>query len=78
MDSEASTYDVIGPILSPTATYQDRQEYRRNVLNIPGPVDRWLTAHERAPYIGNLQDYLMIDSRQDYVVCHVQAVCIEV
>lgn len=71
--------DALGPVLSPTATYAERQAYRRDVLNLPGPVDRWLTACTRSPHIAFLKDYLMIENVQrDYVTCLVEAVCVEV
>ena len=71
--------DILGPVLSPNATYQERMAYRREVLKLPGPIDRWLTANSRSPRISFLHDYLMIDDMQkDYVICFVEAVYVEV
>jgi hypothetical protein len=71
--------EILGPVLSPNATYQERMAYRREVLKLPGPIDRWLTANSRSPWISFLRDYLMIDDMQkDYVICFVEAVYVEV
>jgi hypothetical protein len=64
---------VFGPPLSPSATYAERQAYRRNVLRLPGPVDRWLLTNIRSPRINFLQDYLMFaDAKYEYVTCIVE------
>jgi hypothetical protein len=61
------------------ATFAQCQEYRRVVLNLPGPVDRWLTTNSRSPRIDFLQDYLMLeDVRVEYVDCVVESVCVKV
>ena len=51
---------VFGPPLSPSATEPERQAYRRDVLHLPGPVDRWLVTNIRSPRINFLQDYLLL------------------
>jgi|SRR5882762_1449901 hypothetical protein len=64
------TMTVFGPPLSPSATYAERQAYRRDVLHLPGPVDRWLLTNIRSPRIDFLQDYLMlVDVKNQYVAC---------
>lgn len=67
------TMAVFGPPLSPSATYAERQAYRRNVLHLPGPVDRWLLANIQSPCINFLQDYLMFaDTKYQHVKCIVE------
>jgi hypothetical protein len=64
------------PSLSPTATDVERQAYRRDVLGLPGPVDRWLIANSRSPNISFLKDYLLLaDITREYVNCVVEHVC---
>jgi hypothetical protein len=66
---------IFGPTasLSPNATYAERQAYRRDVLRLPGPVDRWLLTNIRSPRINFLQDYLMFaDVKNEYVICTVE------
>jgi len=64
------TMTVFGPPLSPSATYAERQAYRRDVLHLPGPVDRWLLTNIRSPRIDFLKDYLMLaDVKYQYVTC---------
>ena len=66
---------IFGPTasLSPNATYAERQAYRRDVLRLPGPVDRWLLANIRSPHINFLQDYLMFAGvKNEYVICTVE------
>jgi hypothetical protein len=60
----------------------ERKVYRKNVLDIPGPVDRWLAINSRNPVLSDsfLNDYLMIKTApSDYVQCFVEmeygAVC---
>jgi hypothetical protein len=61
------------PSLSPSATYAERQAYRRDVLHLPGPIDRWLLSNIRSPRINFLQDYLMLaDVKNEYVICTVE------
>jgi hypothetical protein len=75
----SSSGSPFGPSLSPDATYTERQAYRRNVLKLPGPVDRWLIANSRSPFISFLQDYLLLaDVKQEYVDCFVESVCVSV
>ena len=63
------------PSLSPDATFAERQKYRRVILQLPGPVDRWLTTNSRSPRINFLQDYLMLgDIKTEYVDCTVECV----
>ena len=67
------TMTVFGPPLSPGATYAERQAYRRDVLHLPGPVDRWLLTNIRSPRIDFLKDYLMLtDVQYQYVTCIVE------
>jgi len=66
---------IFGPTasLSPNATYAERQAYRRDVLRLPGPVDRWLLANIRSPRINFLHDYLMFgDVKNECVICIVE------
>jgi hypothetical protein len=70
---------LFGPSLAPDATYAERQVYRRDVLRLPGPVDRWLTTNSRSPHMAFLQDYLLLaDIRQEYVLCFVEYVRVPV
>jgi hypothetical protein len=60
-------------IMNPFANPAERTAYRRDILNIPGPIDRWLTTNARSPRISFLQDYLMITAiASEYVVCIVE------
>lgn len=53
----------------------DRDAYRRDILNLPGPVDRWLLANSRMPRMAFQRDYLMVGNVQtDYVICTVDVV----
>ena len=50
-----------------------RAAYRRDVLKLPGPIDRWLTTNSRSPNMSFLSEYLMMpDTRQQYVLCVVE------
>jgi hypothetical protein len=71
-----SEADVFGPsILPPTASYAEMQAYRRDVLNLPGPIDRWLTSNRRSPWIAFLRDYMLLpDIQSSHVVCIIQVV----
>lgn len=71
---------VFGPTtLSPTASYAEMQAYHRDVLKLPGPVDRWLTSNRRSPWVAFLSDYMLLpDIRSSHVVCYIQAVAQEV
>jgi len=65
--------------ISADATFAERQEYRRDVLKLPGPVDRWLTANSRSTRIDFLRDYLMLEGvNTEYVECVVESVCVMV
>lgn len=67
---------AIRPQLAPDATYGERQDYRRDVLMLPGPIDRWLTTNIRTPHINFLKDYLLLpDLKTEYVTCIVELVC---
>lgn len=56
-------------------TFIEREAYRRDVLKIPGPVDRWLIANSRMPWMAFQRDYLMVGNLQtDYVTCTVDIV----
>jgi hypothetical protein len=66
---------VFGPPLSPSATEAERRAYRRDVLHLPGPVDRWLVSNIRSPRINFLHDYLLLipeDITDQYVICIVE------
>ncbi|KZP26576.1 hypothetical protein FIBSPDRAFT_887087 [Athelia psychrophila] len=53
-------------------TYAERETYRREVLNIPSPLDEWLLSNERSPRIAFLKVYLMLgDVEAEYVTCRV-------
>ncbi|KIM77415.1 hypothetical protein PILCRDRAFT_12053 [Piloderma croceum F 1598] len=66
------------PPLPPNATFAERQEYRRVVLKLPGPVDRWVTANSRHPNASWVKEFLMLeDAKTEYVDCVVEAVCVK-
>lgn len=70
---------TVFPSLPPNATFAERQEYRRVVLKLPGPIDRWVTANSRHPNAGWVKDFLMLeDAKTEYVDCVVEAVCVMV
>ena len=71
-----SEADVFGPSsLSPTASYAERQAYRQDVLNLPGPTDRWLTSNRQSPWVAFLHDYMLLpDIQSSHVVCIVQVI----
>ncbi|KZP24374.1 hypothetical protein FIBSPDRAFT_888837 [Athelia psychrophila] len=53
-------------------TYAEREAYRRDILNIPSPLDEWLLSNERSPRIAFLKVYLMLgDVEAEYVTCRV-------
>lgn len=53
--------------------YAQRQAYRRDVLNIPSPLDAWLLSNARSPRIAFLKVYLMLDDVEaEYVTCLVE------
>ncbi|KZP28582.1 hypothetical protein FIBSPDRAFT_885455 [Athelia psychrophila] len=53
-------------------TYAAREAYRRDVLNIPSPIDEWLVSNARSPRIAFLKVYLMLnDVEAEYVTCRV-------
>jgi len=67
-----NTSTTPAPIPIPVNSLQ-RTAYRRDVLKLPGPVDRWLISNSRSPRVSFLSDYLMIsDTREQYVVCVVE------
>lgn len=67
------------PLSLINATPLERHAYRRDVLKLPGPVDRWLIANSRSPYMSFLKDYLLLaDVKQEYVTCFVEYVCVPV
>lgn len=67
------------PPFSLDATPAERQRYCRDVLKLPGPIDRWLTVNSRSPRIDFLKDYLLLEDVQvEYVDCIVKAVCVKV
>jgi hypothetical protein len=68
-----ATTTIFSPPLSPGATDVERKAYRRDVLHLPGPVDRWLLTNVRSPRIHFLRDYLMfVDGSSEYVTCTVE------
>lgn len=70
---------LFGPAISPNMTYAERQAYRRDILNLPGPVDRWLIANSRSPRISFLRDYLLLtDVKREYVICFIESVRVSV
>jgi hypothetical protein len=72
---DVNALSVSGHPLSQDATGAERRAYRENVLHLPGPVDRWLTANSRSPRIMFLRDYLMLtDVQTEYVTCRVKRV----
>lgn len=76
---DLNALSVIGHPLSQNSSYAERLAYRENVLNLPGPVDRWLTANSRSPRIAVLQHYLMLtDIETEYVTCLVERECLNV
>jgi hypothetical protein len=70
---------ILGPVLSPNATFEESKAYCHNVLNLPGPIDQWLTANLCSPQIGFLKDYLIVsDMGRNYVVRFIEVVHMEV
>lgn len=66
------------PRLLPDATPAEHQGYRRDVLKLPGSIDRWLTANSHSPRIDFLKDYLLLgDVKAEYVDCVVKSVCVK-
>jgi hypothetical protein len=66
------------PPLSLDATPAERQQYRCDILKLPGPVDRWLKVNSRSPRIDFLKDYLLLeDVKAEYVDCIVKSVCVK-
>lgn len=53
-------------------TYAQREAYRRDVLNIPSPVDQWLVSNARSPRVAFLKVYMMFgDVEAEYVTCRI-------
>ncbi|KZP07452.1 hypothetical protein FIBSPDRAFT_902037 [Athelia psychrophila] len=53
-------------------TYAQREAYRRDILNIPSPIDEWLISNARSPWIAFLKVYLMLNEVEaEYVTCRV-------
>lgn len=53
-------------------TYAQREAYRRDVLNIPSPVDQWLLSNARSPRVAFLKVYMMFaDVEAEYVTCRI-------
>jgi len=79
MPLDLNTLSIDGHPISKDATYAERRAYREDVLKLPGPVDRWLTANSRCPRIGFLQNYLLLEEVQtEYVTCVVEREYVEV
>jgi len=56
---------------------RNRDAYRREVLGLPGPVDRWLTANSACGTTNLLCTLLMNNEVEDFVICTVRRVRIE-
>lgn len=70
---DLKSFSVDGHPLSQDATYAERVKYREDVLKLPGPVDRWLTANSRMPRLLFLHNYLMLTGVQnEHVACLVE------
>jgi hypothetical protein len=55
----------------------DAATYRRDVLNLPGPVDRWLTSNSRDAWAHDvfLHGYLMMDDvHAEQVHCRIERI----
>lgn len=65
---------VFGPsTLALNASYAEILAYRRDVLKLPGPVDRWLTSNRRSPWIEFQRDYMLLpDIQSSHVVCFIE------
>ena len=72
-----SEADVFGPLsLSPTALYAKMQAYQQDVLNLAGPINRWLTSSHWSPWIVFLCDYVFLPNILSlHMVCVVRVVC---
>lgn len=76
---DLNALSVTGHPLAPDATYEERRAYREEVLKLPSPIDRWLTANSRSPRIMFLRDYLMLaEVETEYVTCVVEYECMGV
>ena len=70
---------VFGPSLAPTMSYTEMQAYRRDVLKLPGPVDRWLTSNRQSPWIMFQRDYMLLPKIQSsHIVCFIASVAMKV
>lgn len=70
---DLKSFSVDGHPLSQDATLAERLKYREDVLKLPGPVDRWLTANARMPRLSFLHSYLMFTGVQnEHVTCLVE------
>lgn len=61
------------PLRRQNLTYAEREVYRREVLNIPSPLDDWLQTNARMPRVAALKSYLLLsDVEAEYVTCRVE------
>lgn len=61
--------------LALNATYAEMQAYRRDVLKLPGPVDKWLTSNRRSPWIAFQSEYMLLpDIQSSHVICFIEFV----
>ena len=74
--SQINHTTVFGPSTLPsTASYADMQAYRRDVLKLPGPINRWLTSNRWSPWIEFQRDYMLLpDIQSSHVVCFIKFV----
>ena len=72
----SQTNTVFGPSTLPsTASYTEMQAYRRDILKLPGPIDRWLTSNRQSPWIAFQRDYMLLpDIQSSHVVCFIASV----
>ena len=66
---------ALSPSTPAPMSYAEKQAYCRNVLKLPGPVDRWLTSNRRSPWIAFQHDYMLLpDIQSSHVVCFIASV----
>ena len=66
---------ALSPSTPAPMSYAEKQAYRRDVLKLPGPVDRWLTSNRRSPWIAFQRDYMLLpDIQSSHVVCFIASV----
>lgn len=73
MPKNSPHLSAVGHRLPANATDLQRSLYRRDILKLPGPIDRWLTTVSRATNVRFLETFLMMqDFDAEHVVCLVQ------